>query len=112
MAAADCSGADTIAKAAAGIKGVDLITRGHTSQTCDWNCFIETGQFMTAYANAARALHKAGKSIDEATAEIPGAMGAEVEGLLRGLSGRNPGTKANVTAFYAELDKENEEVAD
>jgi hypothetical protein len=23
-----------------------------------------------------------------------------------GLSGRNPGTKANITAFYAELDKQ------
>jgi cyclase len=96
----------TIAKAAAGIKGVDLITRGHTSQTCDWNCFVETGQFMTAYANAARELKKAGKSIDEATAEIPAKMGPKWKDYFIGLSGRNPGTKANVTAFYQELDKE------
>ena len=95
----------TIAKAVAGIKGVDLITRGHTSQTCDWNCFTEFGQFMTAYADAARAAKKAGKTVDEATAEIPKMMGDKWKDYFMGLSGRNPGTKANVTAFYAELDK-------
>jgi cyclase len=95
----------TIAKAAAGIKGVDLITRGHTSQTCDWACFVETGQFMTAYADAARALKKEGKTVEQATAEIPTRMGAKWKDYFIGLSGRNPGTKANVQAFYDELDK-------
>jgi len=95
----------TIAKAAAGIKGVDLITRGHTSQTCDWACFVEYGQFMTAYADAARAAHKAGKTIEQATEEIPGAMGPKWKDYFAGLSGRNPGTKANVTAFYEELNR-------
>ncbi len=95
----------TIAKAAAGIKGVDLITRGHTSQTCDWACFVEYGEFMTAYANAARAAHKAGKTIEQATEEIPGAMGPKWKDYFAGLSGRNPGTKANVTAFYEELNR-------
>jgi hypothetical protein len=61
---------------------------------------------MTAYANAARELHKAGKSIDEATAEIPAKMGPKWKDYFIGLSGRNPGTKANVTAFYQEIDKE------
>jgi glyoxylase-like metal-dependent hydrolase (beta-lactamase superfamily II) len=95
----------TIAKAAAGIKGVDLITRGHTSQTCDWACFVEYGQFMTAYADAARALKKEGKTVEQATAEMPARMGAKWKDYFIGLSGRNPGTKANVQAFYDELDK-------
>ena len=95
----------TIAKAAAGIKGVDLITRGHTSQTCDWACFVEYGEFMSAYADAARAAHKAGKTIEQATEEIPGAMGPKWKDYFAGLSGRNPGTKANVTAFYEELNR-------
>jgi cyclase len=95
----------TIAKAAAGIKGVDLITRGHTSQTCDWACFVEYGQFMTAYADAARAAHKAGKTVEQATADIPGMMGPKWKDYFAGLSGRNPGTKANVTAFYEELNR-------
>jgi glyoxylase-like metal-dependent hydrolase (beta-lactamase superfamily II) len=95
----------TIAKAAAAIKGVDVITRGHTSQTCDWNCFVEYGQFMTAYADAARAAHKAGKPIEQAIAEVPDAMGPRWRDYFIGLSGRNPGTKANVAAFYEELNR-------
>jgi glyoxylase-like metal-dependent hydrolase (beta-lactamase superfamily II) len=96
---------DTIAKAAAGIKNVDLITRGHTSQTCDWACFVEYGEFMRAYADAARAAHKAGKTVEQAVAEIPTAMGPRWKDYFAGLSGRNPGTKANVTAFYEELNR-------
>jgi glyoxylase-like metal-dependent hydrolase (beta-lactamase superfamily II) len=96
---------ETIRKAAAGIKNVDLITRGHTSQTCDWACFVEYGEFMTAYADAARAAHKAGKTVEQAIAEIPAAMGPRWKDYFIGLSGRNPGTKANVTAFYEELNR-------
>jgi len=95
----------TIRKAAAGIKNVDLITRGHTSQTCDWACFVEYGEFMTAYADAARAAHKAGKTVEQAVDEIPAAMGPRWKDYFAGLSGRNPGTKANVTAFYEELNR-------
>jgi glyoxylase-like metal-dependent hydrolase (beta-lactamase superfamily II) len=95
----------TIAKAAAAIKGVDLITRGHTSQTCDWACFVEYGEYMTAYAEAARAAHKAGKTVEQAIADIPTAMGPRWKDYFAGLSGRNPGTKANVTAFYEELNR-------
>jgi cyclase len=36
----------TIAKAAAGIKNVEAVTRGHTSQTDTWAGFIEYGQYM------------------------------------------------------------------
>ena len=60
---------------------------------------------MTAYADAARAAHKAGKTIEQATEEIPGAMGPKWKDYFAGLSGRNPGTKANVTAFYEELNR-------
>ena len=96
----------TIAKAAAGIKNVDVITRGHTSQTDNWAQFIEYGQYMQAYADATRAEKKAGKTLEEAIAAVPQRMGPKFKDYFSGLSGRNPGTKANVTMMWAELDKE------
>ena len=96
----------TIAKAAAGIKNVDVITRGHTSQTDNWAQFIEYGQYMQAYADATRAEKKAGKTLEEAIAAVPNRMGPKFKDYFSGLSGRNPGTKANVTMMWAELDKE------
>ena len=96
----------TIAKAAAGIKNVEVITRGHTSQTDNWAQFIEYGQFMQAYADATRKAKKDGKTLEEAIAEVPTMMGPKFKDYFSGLSGRNPGTKANVTMMWAELDKE------
>jgi cyclase len=96
----------TIAKAVAGIKNVDVITRGHTSQTDNMGGLAEYGQYMTAYANAVRTEKKAGKSVEDAIAEVPGMMGPKFKDYFLGLSGRNPGTKANVTMMYTELDKE------
>ena len=51
----------TIAKAAAGIKGVDVITRGHTNQTDNWAGFVEYGQYMQAYADATRGREEGGQ---------------------------------------------------
>ena len=96
----------TIAKAAAGIKNVDVLTRGHTSQTDNWAQFIEYGQYMQAYADATRKAKKDGKTLEEAIADVPTTMGAKFKDYFAGLSGRNPGTKANVTMMWAELDKE------
>ena len=96
----------TIAKAAAGIKNVDIITRGHSSQTDNWAQFIEYGQYMQAYADAARKEKKDGKTLDQAIVEVPTMMGTKYKDYFIGLSGRNPGTRANVTMMWAELDKE------
>jgi cyclase len=95
----------TIAKAAAGIKNVEVVTRGHTSQTDTWAGFIEYGQYMQAYADATRAAKKAGKTLEQAFAEIPAMMGPKYKDYFSGLSGRNPGTKANITMMWAELDE-------
>jgi cyclase len=95
----------TIARAAAGIKNVDVVTRGHASQADNWEQFIEYGQFMQAYADATRAAKKAGKTLEQAIAEVPGMMGPKYKDYFSGLSGRNPGTQANCHDDVGELDK-------
>jgi cyclase len=59
---------DTLAAAAATIKGVDTIITGHDG-ILTWNDFIVWGQFQKEFLAWVEAERTAGKSVDEATAD-------------------------------------------
>ena len=61
--------ADTIAKAIAGVKNVDTVIPGH-STVMTWQDFTEFGEFMKTIVEATKAAKKAGKTADQAAAEL------------------------------------------
>jgi glyoxylase-like metal-dependent hydrolase (beta-lactamase superfamily II) len=86
----------TLAKAAAGIEGVETVIPGHSS-LMTWNDFKEYGDFIRDLVAAVEQAKKDGKDVDTAAADIK-------------LSEKYPGyntsrLKANVTAIYAELNQ-------
>jgi hypothetical protein len=83
----------TLAKAAAGIKGVDTVIPGHSAVT-DWAAFKEFGEFMRDYVAAVEQAKKGGKTEEQAAAELklPEKYKDYGMGLL----------KANITAIYSE----------
>jgi glyoxylase-like metal-dependent hydrolase (beta-lactamase superfamily II) len=84
----------TLAKAAAGIKGVETVIPGHSDVT-DWNAFKEYGEFMRDLVAAAEQAKKDGKDADKAAVDIK---------LPEKYKDYNIGSlKANVTAIYSEL---------
>jgi cyclase len=84
----------TLAKAAAGIKGVETVIPGHSS-LMTWNDFKEYGDFTRDLVAAVEQAKKNGKTVDEAAAEIK---------MPEKYNGYNMGRlKGNVTAIYAEL---------
>jgi glyoxylase-like metal-dependent hydrolase (beta-lactamase superfamily II) len=84
----------TIAKAAAGIKGVESIIPGH-STVMTWNDFKEYGDFLRELMAAIEQAKKAGKTADQAAADLK---------LPEKYKDYNMGRlKGNVTALYAEL---------
>jgi cyclase len=86
----------TLAKAAAGITGVDTVIPGHSNVT-DWAAFKEYGEFMTSLVTAVQEAQKAGKTADEIVAglKLPekfkdynmGRAKANVDAILAGLKG-------------------------
>ncbi len=85
----------TLAKAAAGIKSVETIIAGHTPTPLTWNDFKEYGDFMRELVEAITKAKQAGKTADQAAAEIK--LPEKFKGYgLRSL-------KANITAVYGEL---------
>jgi cyclase len=87
---------DTLAKAAAGIKGVDTVIPGH-STVMTWADFQEIGEFNRAFLGAVQAAIKAGKTADQALADLklPEKFAAYAM----------TGAKDNVPKIYAELGK-------
>lgn len=84
----------TLAKAAAGIKGVETVIPGH-STVMTWNDFQEYGHFMGELVAAIEQAKKAGKTADQAAAELK---------LPEKFKDYNMGRlKANVTTIYSEL---------
>jgi cyclase len=84
----------TLAKAAAGIKGVETVIPGHSS-LMTWNDFKEYGEFIRELVAAVEQAKKNGKTADEAAAEIK---------MPEKYNGYNMGRlKGNVTAIYSEL---------
>jgi cyclase len=60
---------DTIAKLLAGVKGVDTVIPGH-STVMTWQDLGEFGEFTRAFLTAVQAAKKAGKTADQAAAEL------------------------------------------
>ena len=87
---------ETLAKAAAGIKDVETVIPGHSDVT-DWAAFLEFSEFNKEFLAGTQALKKAGKTADEAAAELklPEKFSAY----------QMTGQKDNVAKIYAELDK-------
>jgi len=87
---------ETLAKAAAGIPNVDTVIPGH-STVMTWADFREVGEFNRAFLAAVQASIKAGKTADQAAADLtlPETFKAY----------RMNGAKDNVAKIYAELGK-------
>ncbi len=60
---------DTIAKVIAGVKNVDTVIPGH-STVMTWQDFGEFGEFTRAFLTAVQTAKKAGKTADQAAAEL------------------------------------------
>jgi cyclase len=60
---------ETIAKAIAGVKGVDTVIPGH-STVMRWQDFVEFGAFTRAFLTAVQAAKTAGKTAEQAAAEL------------------------------------------
>jgi glyoxylase-like metal-dependent hydrolase (beta-lactamase superfamily II) len=85
---------ETLAKAAAGIKGVDTVIPGHAGVT-NWQAFLDYGEFMRSWVGSLSAAAKAGKPPEQAAAEF---VPAE---KFRGYNTSR--AKANVETIYKEL---------
>ena len=58
----------TLAKAAAGIKNVDVVIPGHSAVT-NWQGFLDYGEFMKSFVTSVQASAKAGKTAEQALAD-------------------------------------------
>lgn len=96
---------DTIARAGAGIQNVDIVTRGHSSQTSDMAGFREYGEFMKAFAAAVRSAYAAGRTAEQAAAELQ--LAPRFHDYFIGLSGRADRTGPTVNSMYEELERGN-----
>ena len=87
---------DTLAKAAKGIRNVDTVIPGHSAVT-DWAAFVEFGDFVRTWVSSVQASAKAGKTADQAAAEVK---------LPEKFSGyTTTRARANVDVIYKELGK-------
>jgi cyclase len=87
---------ETLAKAAAGIKGVEVVIPGHSAVT-NWQGFLDYGEFMKSWVTSVRAAAAAGKTADQAVAEFTPAEKFKSYNTTR--------AKANVEVIYKELGK-------
>ncbi|MDO8677827.1 MAG: MBL fold metallo-hydrolase [Acidobacteriota bacterium] len=87
---------ETLRKAAAGIKNVETVIPGH-STVMTWADFQEFGEFNRAFLSAVQSAVKAGKTADQALADLklPETFSAY----------QMTGAKDNVTKIYTELGK-------
>jgi glyoxylase-like metal-dependent hydrolase (beta-lactamase superfamily II) len=87
---------DTLAKAAKGIRNVETVIPGHSAVT-DWAAFVEFGDFVRTWVSSVQASAKAGKTADQAAAEVK---------LPEKFSGyTTTRARANVDVIYKELGK-------
>ena len=84
---------ETLAKAAAGINGVETVIPGHSAVT-DWKSFIEFGGFIRELVEYGQQAKRAGKTVDQAVADFKLSEKYSGYGLAR--------LKANLTTIYAE----------
>ena len=86
----------TLTKAAAGIRGVDVVIPGHNPVT-DWKAFQEFGEFNREFLTAVQAALKAGKTAEEAAAALK--LPEKFKEYRMG------SVKYNIDIIYAELKK-------
>jgi cyclase len=91
---------DTLAKAAAGIKNVDRVITGH-SDVMAWQDFVDYGEFNRLFLSHARASLAAGKTTEQALAELK--LPEKFKGY--DLSPGRAGPGGNFNVIYAELKK-------
>jgi glyoxylase-like metal-dependent hydrolase (beta-lactamase superfamily II) len=60
---------DTVGKLIAGVKNVDTVIPGH-STVMQWSDLVEFGEFTRAFLTAVQTAKKAGKTADQAAAEL------------------------------------------
>jgi hypothetical protein len=89
---------DTLAKAHAGIKGVERIITGH-SDVMTWADLDEYAKFNKDFLAWATAAMKSGKSADAAAAEYT------IPAAYKGYTPNADQTKSNVAVVYKELAK-------
>jgi glyoxylase-like metal-dependent hydrolase (beta-lactamase superfamily II) len=87
---------ETLAKAAAGIKGVDTVIPGHSAVTT-WQAFVDFGEFMKSFVGSVTASAKGGQTADAAVAAFVPAEKFKSYNITR--------AKANVDVIYKELGK-------
>jgi glyoxylase-like metal-dependent hydrolase (beta-lactamase superfamily II) len=88
---------DTLGKAAAGIPNVDRVITGHTD-TLPWQDFVDYGEFNRLFLEHARTSRAAGKTAEQAAAELQ--LPAKFSAY--NLTGRG-GPVTNMTIIYNEL---------
>lgn len=87
---------ETLAKAAAGIKGVDRVIPGHAGVT-PWQAFVDYGEFMRSLVDSVQGSAKSGRTADEAVAAFTPSEKFKSFNLTR--------LRANVETIYKELQK-------
>ncbi|MEZ5288317.1 MAG: MBL fold metallo-hydrolase [Vicinamibacterales bacterium] len=86
----------TLAKAAAGITGVETVIPGHSAVTT-WQAFLDYGEFIKSFVDSVSAAAKAGKTQEEALAGFTPAARFKAYTMQRG--------QADVGLIYKELGK-------
>jgi glyoxylase-like metal-dependent hydrolase (beta-lactamase superfamily II) len=89
---------ETLAKAAKGIRNVDTVIPGHSAVT-DWATFQEFGEFVRAFVSSVQSSAKAGKTPDQALADL------KVPEKFSAYTLTNQRTKGNVELIYKEMGK-------
>jgi glyoxylase-like metal-dependent hydrolase (beta-lactamase superfamily II) len=87
---------DTLAKAAAGIKGIKTVIPGHSGVTT-WQAFLDYREFITSFVSSVQASAKAGKTADQALTDFVPAAKFKDFNLQR--------AKANIELIYKEAKK-------
>jgi len=87
---------ETLAKAAAGIKGVDTVIPGHSAVTT-WQTFVDFGEFMKSFVGSVTASAKSGQTADAAVTAFVPAEKFKAYNITR--------ARANVDVIYKELGK-------
>ena len=99
----------TLEKAAKGIANVDAVITGHMSAVMSWADFIEYGEFNREFLKATEAAHHAGKTVEQAAAEmkLPAKFDSYVgDRPMPGLEFLGPGRgriAENVKTIYDEI---------
>jgi glyoxylase-like metal-dependent hydrolase (beta-lactamase superfamily II) len=100
----------TLEKASKGITGVDSVITGHMEPLQKWSDLVEYAEFNRAVVTAVQAAKKAGRTADQAAAELklPAKFASYMTGSVAGVPDAIIGTAkqrsdGNVKAIYAEL---------